>query len=166
MENKDSTVTYYPSGQISERYWYDNGVLHSENDKPAYKGYFGSGKLSTENWYRKGELHRIDGPATINYSLSGHLFETVWFYFGYMHNENGPACTKYGRYYTDDDATTHRKEVCKWYLMGEHIGESGHAELVSFGQNIMSDRNLAIMNIKHESLYIRLICKAVIRELS
>jgi hypothetical protein len=40
--------------------YYYNGLLHREDDVPAYEDFNG-----TKKWYVDGELHRIKGPAVI-----------------------------------------------------------------------------------------------------
>lgn len=67
-----------------DQWWYLNGKLHRDNDKPAYicvdgrKAWFQDGMLHRENgpaeisprgrlaYYKNGKLHRKDGPAIID----------------------------------------------------------------------------------------------------
>lgn len=54
------------------QYWFKNGKLHRDGDKPAViniKGY--------RDWYQNGKLHRLDGPA-----MESPNGEGWWFYLG------------------------------------------------------------------------------------
>jgi hypothetical protein len=54
--------------------WYQNGLRHREDDKPAFEGMIGHkrwywpGVNVEKAWYRHGRLHRDDNKPTIIYS--------------------------------------------------------------------------------------------------
>jgi len=80
-------LNYDPPTEINSegnKYWFQNGQLHRENDLPAIirkggnKYWFQNGQLHRENdlpaviykngnkyWYQNGECHRMNGPAVI-----------------------------------------------------------------------------------------------------
>lgn len=81
---------------------YKNGVLHSENGKPAVlkraTSDFGSeGKVLEESYYDNGKLHRADGkPAVLKYDDKGKPREESYYENGVLHRADGnPAQTLY-----------------------------------------------------------------------
>lgn len=68
--NLPAKCGYYPIGTEKYKITYENGLLHSFNDKPAYieLDEYIIDKLSREEWYENGLLHRDNNePALICY---------------------------------------------------------------------------------------------------
>ena len=119
----------FKNGQVRIEYKL-NGVLHNEDDQPAYYYYNSDGTLSEKRWYVNGKIHREVGPAVINY-ISGKPYEQQYYKNGVLHNLNGPAITlgivlntRFGRddeYWVDGVEYEHDLQYC--VAVGIYEGE-------------------------------------------
>ena len=51
------------------KYWYKNGLIHRENDKPAFE-YFDGGKF----WYINGKRHRENDKPSVEFPWGGKIW--------------------------------------------------------------------------------------------
>ena len=115
--------------------------------------YYSNGNKFNEKWRKDGKKHREDGPADICYNQDGIKDYESWYKDGEFHRLDGPA---YTRYYEDGN-----KDYEEWNLCGQGYTESEHKELVELAKSIAT-RDMAILNIRHSSKYIRLKCQEVL----
>jgi hypothetical protein len=81
----------YKIDVYNNQFWYKNGELHRDYDKPAVINFGG-----TQKWYKNGKLHRDnDMPAVIFYTGT-----QIWYKNGKEHRDNDmPAVIdSYGKY--------------------------------------------------------------------
>ena len=84
--DKPSIIIYRESDNHKVLFWFKNGLIHRDNDKPAQV--LNSKYMKEETWFNKGLMHReIDKPAFIDYQNN----IKIWFKNGKMHRENGYA---------------------------------------------------------------------------
>jgi len=108
-------------------YWYNNGLLHRDNDKPAVKCCFNGTKV----WYNNGEIHRDgDKPAFITYDGT-----KIWYKNGKIHrdgdkyayiNSDGyQAWYKNGKTHRDGDkpAVIYANGTIQFWVDGSFINE-------------------------------------------
>ncbi len=90
---------FYKNGKLMEEEHYnERGLLHRNEDKPAYIRYYGNGKIQSMMWYKNGKLHRDgDKPAEIYYH--DYIFGRMAYYKnGKLHRDGDkPALTTFIR---------------------------------------------------------------------
>ena len=69
---------YYESEHLRKEEYYENNILHRDDEKPAIISYYESGITKNQYWYYKSYLHRIHGPAMIKYAPNGAIAEKYW----------------------------------------------------------------------------------------
>jgi hypothetical protein len=107
------------------------------------------------NWYNV--PHRTEGPSVIQYSSEGRLVFKEWSIEGRLHREDAPARIEYenGRVMVFTyalDGITYREEMYNIYM-----------DLI---RRIRKDRNLALVNLKHECEYIQKVANDVIQSIT
>jgi hypothetical protein len=65
------------------KYWYINGELHRDGDKPAVIQVNGNQMM----WAKNGLYHRENGNPAIVWANG----DREWYYNGVLHRDNGPA---------------------------------------------------------------------------
>jgi hypothetical protein len=142
--------------------WHDGGVMnisyrlagtynYHREDGPAMIGYHPNGLVREKGWFIDGVGCREDGPAYIKFTLEGNPSFVGWSTKnskGYIHRIDGPARFKSG--------------VWDWFLYGIPCTKYWHGQMVELANRIRGSRDLAIMNCKHNSEYIRGVCQEVL----
>ena len=77
---KDRKLYSYLVIEYGDKYWYQNGNLHREEDLPAIEYTDGS-----QQWYKEGKLHR-EGDLPSVYYADG---TKGWYKEGKLHREGG-----------------------------------------------------------------------------
>ena len=111
----DEPVIKYQDGKIIEKAWYKNGILHRENDEPAFIQYPYAVELIKKTWYKDGKCYREnDKPTHIIYHTDGEIHSERWVNEnGSPHRENDkPAIIRY-------DKNTGRVVEKEWYNNGQ-----------------------------------------------
>ncbi len=98
----------------NDSYWYKNGILHSENDKPAVVGQNGN-----QYWFRDGKSHRGGDKPAVMYQNG----DQYWFKDGYLHREDGKP------------AIVCQNGDLRWYKDGYPCRENGKP-IISIGAMI------------------------------
>jgi antitoxin component YwqK of YwqJK toxin-antitoxin module len=76
-EDGPAFIEYYLfSCRKKKEIWFDHGVIHRDNDLPAYTSYSPSGEVSREEWFKNGEPFREDGPCIVNYHQDRVILES------------------------------------------------------------------------------------------
>ncbi len=70
------------NGIIQRRKYFQKGVLSRDNDKPADVEYDKRGYIRKATWYVDGLPHRIGAPAYIEYDKNGNPIKERWFMWG------------------------------------------------------------------------------------
>lgn len=101
----------YKTGITIEK-WYKNGVIHRDNDLPAYRNFCdqAANRIAEESWYQNGLRHRDnDKPAfTIKHFESNHLNSIeVWFQNGKIYREDNKPV----RIHYKNDTNIIKKEI-------------------------------------------------------
>ena len=127
-------INYYSSGHVREIHYYSI-------DKDGFHIY-----------------HREDGPVWITYDPSNCIRCVQWLQHGRLHRLDGPA---YTTYYSDMVESSN-----SYYINGDEISPEDYVFTVKLGYQLKrgKDRNLALLNIKHEYKYIREICENILSE--
>jgi hypothetical protein len=134
VEKNENFIKYYNYGKLhsnegpaviysnGDKYWYQYGKIHRENDLPAIE--YSSGE---KRWFKYGILHRDEekGPAII---FSEKEYE--FYHMGIVHRKNGPAVIREykkawmveGLYHRDEregPAITYENGDFMYYFKGE-----------------------------------------------
>jgi hypothetical protein len=137
------------SNGIVNKYVDENGLLHSENDKPAYEYINSMGTVRI--WYEHGKRHRIKWPAYCNTKNGVH--STIWYYKGMCHRIDGPAM------YTHDTYDNHKSISYYFYDIPLGLGNK-HMDLMAL---ICRDMNMAILNSKSDIGVVKELSQKVIK---
>lgn len=83
-----AVIYYYENGNRKEEGWYNNGLLHHEDNLPAVIYYHENGNKQGELWYQNGERHRNNNlPSWILYYKNGNTKEEEWYQNSKLHRE-------------------------------------------------------------------------------
>lgn len=93
IDDKPALTFYGNNKNIIREEWYNQGIPHRANDRPAVIEYYGEIKKNkmSELYYLNGKLHRENNPAKILYNDKGEIFLYEHYVNGSLHNSNGPA---------------------------------------------------------------------------
>jgi hypothetical protein len=155
-------VDYYPD-TTSLRIYYvcffnERSFLH-RTEGPAYIEFFYDGQIRKKFWYNDGRIHREGGPAGIKYHKNGRIHELLWCNRDIYHNEDGPARIIHNVHPLGDHLDT---TISEYWLANSMYNKDRYDELIGLSKSIKSDRNMALLHIKHKEEYIRVISKEVL----
>lgn len=97
-ENEPAVIKYNERGNISSKFWYQNGKLHRDGDKPAIIRYSKIQRPKLLEWYQNGNKHRDgDLPAEIYYDNKGYIRSESFMQHGNVHRDGDkPAVIRSG----------------------------------------------------------------------
>ncbi len=67
---------------------YENKLLHTDDDYPAYQSFHKNGNIMWKTWYKKGIIHRDNNPADEEYYENGKIQNKTWYQYGKIYREN------------------------------------------------------------------------------
>ncbi len=84
-------IIYFEGTDIIEEIRYTkNGILHTDDDTPAYQLFNENGKIMAKAWYKNGKSHRDDDkPAFICYNEN--IISKAWYKDGKYYRDNDEA---------------------------------------------------------------------------
>ena len=72
--NTEIRFEYHVDGGVKYEYYYKDGRVHRDGDKPAWVRYYEDGGVKYEYYYKDGRLHRDeDKPARVWYHDDGSI---------------------------------------------------------------------------------------------
>jgi hypothetical protein len=89
----------------------------------------------------------------VEYYDNGNKDYESWYKDGKSHREDGPAYISY-----DLDGSEYYES---WYLCGDTYAESTYNDIIELSKTIIT-RDVAIMNIRNSSKFIRMRCQEVL----
>jgi hypothetical protein len=150
MKEVDCKIQHGHRGNIIiiEYHLSGTSIRHRE-DGPATITYYPNGLVKDKTWYNDGKHCRSDGPAYLRFDSFGTIVTATWVGpKGYIHREDGPAQYDYNKWY--------------WFIYGIECDPYWHRKMFGLAKSIRGSRDMAIMNCKHKSEYIRDVCEEVL----
>jgi len=113
-DGEGPAIIHYKNGNVISESWYSKGMLHRDDDLPAFTRYSDDGKTAIlKEWYMNSTQYRNDDlPNVVGYyEATGKVSYVSWRVEGYLHRDpaKGPAHILYNedgsikesKYYND-----------------------------------------------------------------
>lgn len=95
VSDKMPSVLVFKNKKLVSKTWYCDGVVHRDNNKPAYIEYYPNGKVRMKCYLLNNNFSRKGGPSIQEFYPNGNLEREIWFLDGKKHREDGPAVIEY-----------------------------------------------------------------------
>ena len=150
LHNIDGPAVEWLNG---EKFWFQNGKLHRDNDLPAIEYANGdsyerelcsiqSGTEGSKQWYQQGKCHRDNDLPAIEW-VNG---TKEWYQNGKLHRDNDLPAIQYcnetkewhqnGKLHRDNDlpAIEYINGYKEWWINGKHQRDNRGGKMLRFGQ--------------------------------